>query len=228
MIAVGIETSGQYGSVAVVRDDVCLAERTLSRTGRRHARTLVVELRLLLQSVQIASSNVDVVAVSIGPGSFTGLRVGIVCGKTMAYATRTTLIAVDSFEAVARNAPPDVARQFVMGDAQRGDVFVGQYHRSANGRWQREGEIQMTGFASWRDELPRDAVFSGPGLQTYGVDLKRHGRLLERECWTPRASHIAHIGVERAATGISDDPLLIDPVYIRKSSAEEKLGLRRD
>lgn len=207
--------------MAVVRDSECLEERPLSRTGRRHARTLVLELRELLESVGTAPGELDVVAVSIGPGSFTGLRVGVVCAKTMAYATRATLIAVDTFEAIARNAPADVASQYVIGDAQRGDVFVGRYHR-ANRGWEREGDIGIVPFERWRDELPTDAVVTGPGVEALRSQFSSATRLLPAECWTPRAAHVAGIGLERASAGFSDDSWLVEPVYLRKSGAEEK------
>ena len=228
MIVVGIETSGTHGSVAVVRDDDCLAERTLSTTGRRHARTLVMELRELLESVEIRPQDVEVVAVSIGPGSFTGLRVGLVCGKTMAYAIGAKLVAVDSFEAVARNAPPDVMSLTVIGDAQRGDVFVGEYQRLPEGRWERGRDIRIVEFAVWNADLPSDAVVSGPGLESYRDDLELHERALGPEYCRPRATHVAHIGAELSGAGVSHDPYSIDPIYGRKSSAEEKLESHSD
>lgn len=209
--------------MAIVRDTVCLDERPLSRTGRRHARTLVLELRQLLESVAIAPKQLDVVAVSIGPGSFTGLRVGVVCAKTIAWAARVSLFAVDSFEAVARNAPSDVAAQSVIGDAQRGDVFVGRYHRTCGG-WEREGDIRIVPFEDWRDALPADAVVSGPGVQVYGTQFAPSTRVLDPECWTPKASHVARIGLELVPGGVPDDPFLVEPFYIRRSSAEEKLS----
>jgi tRNA threonylcarbamoyladenosine biosynthesis protein TsaB len=228
MTAVGIETSGRYGSVAAVRDDVCLAQRALSRTGRRHARTLVTELQELLNSAEISPERLDVVAVSIGPGSFTGLRVGLVCAKTMAYATGATLIAVDTFEAVSRNAPADVDHQFVIGDAQRGELFVGRYQRTLDGGWERVGEIQIVPLETWRDQLPGDVLVSGPGLEVYQAELSGYARLLDTECWTPFASQVARIGLERALAGTSDDPFSIVPRYLRRSGAEEKLDSRSD
>ena len=71
---------------------------------------------------------------SVGPGSFTGLRVGVVCAKTLAYATGARLAAVDTLEAIAANSPPDVETVHVITDAQRGDLFVGTYRRTADGR----------------------------------------------------------------------------------------------
>lgn len=223
MIAIGIDTSGRQGSVALLRDDNCLGERALSRTGRRHARTLVLELQQLLLSARIAPEQVDVVAVSVGPGSFTGLRVGMVCGKTMAYAIGARLVGVGTFVAIAHNAPVGVTDQFVIGDAQRGDLYVARY-RVADGHWlAAEDGIRIVRFKSWRDALPADTVLSGPGVDVYRAELEGRAQLLSHDCWTFAASQVARIGQQRAADGISDDPFLIEPVYLRRSSAEEKL-----
>jgi tRNA threonylcarbamoyladenosine biosynthesis protein TsaB len=152
--------------------------------------------------------------------------VGLVCGKTMAYATGAKLVAVDSFQAVARNAPPDVTRLFVIGDAQRGDLFVGEYQRSPEGRWERDGHLQIADFDAWNAGLQADAIVSGPGLETYRDHLDRPEQALDPESWRPRAAHVAHIGAEDAAAGVAHDPFSIDPIYGRKSSAEEKLESR--
>src|SRR5687768_2419931 len=108
MLVLSIETSGTGGSIALVDDRACLAERSLSQAGRRHARTLVFELKQLLAEREVAPGDLGAVAVSIGPGSFTGLRVGVVCAKTLAYAVSTKLVAVDTFLAIAAQSPDGV------------------------------------------------------------------------------------------------------------------------
>ncbi len=77
-------------------------------------------------------------AVSVGPGSFTGLRVGVVCAKTLAYANGCQLAAVDTLEAIAANSPADVVSVHVIADAQRGDLFVADYCRKSIVEWDRD------------------------------------------------------------------------------------------
>ncbi|HUQ68608.1 MAG TPA: tRNA (adenosine(37)-N6)-threonylcarbamoyltransferase complex dimerization subunit type 1 TsaB, partial [Planctomycetaceae bacterium] len=86
MNILSLETSGLTGSIALDRDGV-VEQRELATAGRRHAQTLVAEMRDLLHAHGLRPADVNAVAVSIGPGSFTGLRVGVVCAKTFAYAT---------------------------------------------------------------------------------------------------------------------------------------------
>jgi tRNA threonylcarbamoyladenosine biosynthesis protein TsaB len=226
MITLAIETSGPEGSVAVARDGACLGERRLSRTGRRHARELVAEIGELLRSLGLAPRDVALVAVSVGPGSFTGLRVGVTCAKTFAYAVGCGVAAVDTFEAIAANSPPDVERVEVVGDAQRGDVCVARYRRQAAGSWERKGAIALMPAEAWREPLAADSVVSGPAAARYAADLAGRCRLLPAECHTPRAAAVAQIGERHAREGRLADLWGLEPVYIRPSGAEEKLQRR--
>ncbi|MBC8113901.1 MAG: tRNA (adenosine(37)-N6)-threonylcarbamoyltransferase complex dimerization subunit type 1 TsaB, partial [Candidatus Saccharimonas sp.] len=108
MFVIGLDTSGLVGSVALLCDGELLGERSLGEAGRRHAQSLVLELHELLKSHGAKPRDVKAVAVSKGPGSFTGLRVGLVCAKTFAYATGCQFVAVNTFEAIADNCPTQV------------------------------------------------------------------------------------------------------------------------
>lgn len=224
MLTLAIETSGWEGSIALRRDGTLVAERPLSRTGRRHARTLVSELRELLSSAGVTSRDVELVAVSVGPGSFTGLRVGVVCAKTFAYATRCRIIDVDTFETIAAGSPADVERVLVLADAQRGDLYVGRYARSGTGEvWRREGQIEVQRAEDFIAGLPGDAVVTGPGGGRWSAALQERARVLPAESGTPRAAVVAAIGERRALAGETADLWRLEPVYLRKSGAEEKL-----
>ena len=96
-----VETSGYQGSVALTGGRDGVDERSLAAEGMRNAQTLVMEVQQLLQDHSVDASDIDGVAVSIGPGSFTGLRVGVVFAKTFCWANGCPLIAVDTFQAVA-------------------------------------------------------------------------------------------------------------------------------
>ena len=83
MIVLGIETSGRTGSVALLRDGALVAERTTETGGRRPAQALLVELAALFEEAKLAPGDCQAVALSIGPGSFTGLRIGVVCATKL-------------------------------------------------------------------------------------------------------------------------------------------------
>ncbi|SFI65858.1 tRNA (adenosine(37)-N6)-threonylcarbamoyltransferase complex dimerization subunit type 1 TsaB [Planctomicrobium piriforme] len=219
MISLGIETSGRAGSVALAVDGVLVGERDLAASGRRHARTLVPEVRELLASQGLAARDVNLVAVSIGPGSFTGLRVGVVCAKTLAYAVGCPIVGVDTFLAVAA-AQSDLGRVWVIDDALRGDVFAGEYAR-VDGRWKCEQTPRLIPVSDWRALLAADAVVTGPGIATLAADLD--GMILgAAEFRIPHARQVVALGDMLASEGRLDDPWTLSPFYMRRSAAEEK------
>jgi tRNA threonylcarbamoyladenosine biosynthesis protein TsaB len=160
--------------------------------------------------------------VSVGPGSFTGLRVGIVCAKTLAYATGCRLAAVDTMEAIAANSPPDVKVVQVIADAQRGDVYVGAYERGVDGVWRRESPLVILKADSWRAGLRIGEVVTGPGLAVIEDGPASGWRRLPQTTWIPSARTVAMIGQRQIERGILADCATLEPLYVRRSAAEEK------
>lgn len=225
MLILGIETSGTRGEIAVCRGADCLAEAALEAAPRRHAQTLVSQLDTTLKNLGLRVADLDAIAVSVGPGSFTGLRVGVVCAKTLAYVTGCRLAAVDSLQAIAANSPPEVTTVHVISDAQRGDVFVGTYNRIADGEWSREGEISIVKADAWMQARSPGETLCGPALGVYGTIAASMCHLLPEAAWTPRARFVASIGWRRIERGHVADCMTLEPFYLRRSAAEEKRDL---
>jgi len=219
MIFLGIETSGRAGSVAVADNDQLLGEVDLSASGRRHARTLVPEIAALLSSLQLTPQDVDVVAVSIGPGSFTGLRVGVTCAKTLAYATGCRLVAIDTFLAVAA-AQQDTTRVWVIDDPLRGDLFAGEYEQQ-EGLWRCVSPAQLQSLDSWRSRRKPEERITGPGLVTLEKEFTGSS-LGESSTRLPHARSVVFLANQQAQTGHFADPWTLSPFYMRRSAAEEK------
>lgn len=225
-VTLGIETSGRSGHIALRIDGKHLDERELSQAGRRHAQTLIREIRDLLYDHHRKPAEVNLVACSHGPGSFTGLRVGVVCAKTLAWANQCQLTMVDTLHAIAAESPEGIRQVEVLADAQRGDVFLGRFSLEGN-RWRRLGEIEIVNAETWAGELsartrqPQFAV-TGPGLQNVAGLLPDEVHQVERTRLTPAASTIAQLGESLARSGQLVDPMTVEPFYLRKSAAEEK------
>ncbi len=228
MLVLGIETSGFKGSVALVNDEVCLGERWLNQLGRRHAQSLVLEIGELLRMHALTPRDVGSVAVSRGPGSFTGLRVGMVCAKTFAYATGCRFIAVDTFVAIAENAPNEVTRLFVIEDAQRDDLFVGEYARDESHRWKQVAPIRIVSTVEFLRDRSNSDIVTGPGVMKLDSAVVSVNWLLDAAIRQPRASVIAKIGRIKTISGRDDLPASdadfwrASPFYLRLSAAEEK------
>lgn len=226
MLTLGIETSQRQGTVALVRDGKYLDERILSTGGRRHAQSLVAEIDVMLREHDATPADCDVVAVSIGPGSFTGLRVGVVCAKTFAYATGCHLTSVDTLCAIASNSPADVSQVHVVSDAQRGELYLGRYARAADEKWSATAEIEVVDGEQWCGLLSDTDVVTGPGLAPWESRLAGVCHVLPEALRIPQASAVARIGEQRSRSGQHDDPWTLEPFYIRKSAAEEKWDAR--
>ncbi len=230
-VTLGIETSGLNGLVALHRDGVLLEERELEQTRRRHAQTLIVELQTLLKNHELAPTDVGLVGVSWGPGSFTGLRVGIVVAKTFAYATGCQLAAVDTFAAIAEAADDTVTSLSVVSDAQREQLFVGEFVRNtATGQLDRPSAISIVDAEAWRESIRDRAMpnfaIAGPVLTRLQDSLPPEVRRLAEPAWQPRATAVAAIAERLAATKQLADAFDLEPFYLRKSSAEEKRDAR--
>ena len=228
MIVLGIETSGYEGSIALLRDNDSLGEKRLNQPGRRHAQALVREIDELLKQNGLISSDVDLVAVSRGPGSFTGLRVGMVFAKTFAYAAQCRFIEIDTFEAIAENLPQTIRQVLIIEDAQRDDLFVGEYVRDQANGWNQVSPIRIVSRDEFlKDRMPSDTI-TGPGIKKLG-DFNSAGNWLnEVDVSQPQAGVVAKLG-QRYGTADSHqsysgntDLWKAIPFYLRQSAAEEK------
>ena len=235
MFVVGLETSGFVGSVALLCEGQLLEQCSLGEAGRRHAQSLVLELHDLLRSHGAMPRDVKAIAVSKGPGSFTGLRVGLVCAKTFAYATGCQFVAVDTLEAIADNCPLEVRDVWVVENAQRGDFFVGRYVRDETGSsWRQSSPIQTVAAEEWLAARTADETITGPGLAHAELQAVRARLLTDETVSRPRASAIARLGQRRLlARDAASPPDDFDfwkavPFYIRPSAAEEQRAKRSE
>jgi tRNA threonylcarbamoyladenosine biosynthesis protein TsaB len=221
MWTLGLETSGLIGAVALACDDVVVAERTLDTAGRRHAQTLLTEVDALLRSAALKPSDIDTVAVSLGPGSFTGLRVGVVCAKTWCYATGCHVVGIETFATVASQAPTDCECVWVISDAQRGDFFAAEYRRDGD-EWSCVTPVAIVEGTAWLGERTAKERLIGPGVTR--VSEAQTTAMVIRDSWSmrPSAAALALLGAKRVRGDQVDDVWKLAPIYIRPSAAEEK------
>lgn len=215
-----VETSGRSGSLALCRGRDVVVERALSEAGRRHAQSLVAEVAEILREAGVRPAEIRIIGVSAGPGSFTGLRVGVVFAKTWAYATKARLVAVNTLEAIAEAAPADCLRIWVLSDAQRSDVYAGCYARTApGGPLGVHQEIAILPMTEWQKQVEAGDVVTGPGVDKLSETLPLS--FLPAEVRLPRAAIVARLALDSDVRGCRTDPAGLEPFYVRKSAAEE-------
>jgi len=173
MITLGVDTSGKTLSVAVLKGDVPVAELLLS-TGYRHGVTLQPAIEYILGQADLNVKDVDLFAVTTGPGSFTGIRIGLSSVKAMAYAAGAKAVGVSSLHALARSTVNDDRPVFAMFDARGGRVFGGLFRGDEHVLG---GEPQT--IAQWiesirhkiapvNDDRPVFAMFDARGGRVFG------------------------------------------------------------
>ena len=222
MRVLALETTDREGSLAAILDANLLAELILERT-QRSAQSLAPAMVALLERVGWRPADVQLVAVAIGPGSFTGLRIGVTTAKVFAYAVGAKILGVDTLEAIAAAAPADVAKVSAVMDAQRGQVVARCYHRRSDGWLEPEGPERLLDAEAWLDELPPGIAVGGPVLGKLAARLPSQVRLLDPQYWAPRAATVARLAARDYAMGRRDDLWTVAPHYCRRSAAEEKL-----
>src|SRR3954453_22527860 len=137
MRSIAIETSGRIGSIAVVDGEKILAEETFQH-GLQNAAQIIPIIDRLTSAQRWSPSDIQQVFVSIGPGSFTGLRIGVTLAKTMALATGVKLVAVPSVRVLVENAPENAKHVIIVLDAKRDQIFSARFERVPSGWIERE------------------------------------------------------------------------------------------
>ena len=226
MRIVALETTERVGGVAALVDgDV--AEQLQLNPDQRSAQSLAPAVRQLLRTLAWRAADVDLVAVAAGPGSFTGLRVGVTTAKTFAYATGAQVLGLNTLEVIAAEAPPSVAAICVVMDAQREQVFSGRLARDDTGRFQWREETRVVDVQAWLAGLGGGEVVAGPGLVKLAGRLPPQVTALEEHLWAPRAATVGRLAFEHHRAGRRDDLWQLVPQYFRKSAAEEKWEQRQ-
>jgi tRNA threonylcarbamoyladenosine biosynthesis protein TsaB len=222
-----LETSSRTGQVALALGDELRGVRRLDE-ARRHARDLAPAIAELLAEQGWRPRDIQAVMVSRGPGSYTGLRVGIMSAKAFAYATGCALIAVDAFAAIALQAlQPSVLYVDVLADAQQDKVYVQSFVRSAPNGWEPSTELAIRPFADWLATRETSAWVTGPGLLRWASHLPPAVPRLDASLWEPQPACLLRIGLARYLAGERDDPWTLEPLYLRPSSAEEQWRARQ-
>jgi tRNA threonylcarbamoyladenosine biosynthesis protein TsaB len=224
MKILGIDTSTSCGSLGIIDDDEVVAEYTLLR-DETHSARLVPAIQALLKEARLGLDEIDGMAVSLGPGSFTGLRVGLSAVKGLALAAERPVVGVPTLDALASNLPFTPCVICPILDARKGEVYTALYKYGESGRIEQLTPYQVLPPPLLLEKIPlQDTIFLGDGVEAYGGLFEE--RLGTQALFAPphlrflRGSTVAEIGLQRFKQGEQDDISLLVPIYVRPSDAE--------
>lgn len=179
--------------------------------GRQHNRQLIPAIADLLRGHDVSPRDLAGVAVGTGPGSYTGLRVGLTAAKTIAYAVGCSLVAVPTFAAIAADVPGTAD---VIGDALQGTIYVQRFTDGLA-----TTELGIDTFEEWVKSLNNQIGVAGPGVLTFAAKLPAD--ISRSPVAEPTIEAVFRIAT-RTPSLSRDDLMRLEPLYLRGSSAEEK------
>ncbi|MDD2401413.1 MAG: tRNA (adenosine(37)-N6)-threonylcarbamoyltransferase complex dimerization subunit type 1 TsaB [Clostridia bacterium] len=232
MIVLGIESATPVASVAIVSDNKLLGEIMLN-TGLTHSEQLLPLIDDLLKQVRVSLMDLDGIAVAGGPGSFTGLRIGMATAKGLAQGTEKPLVSVSTLLAFAflQAGRPGLVAPLM--NARKNEVYTALYKFEGEEYEQLEPE-QAIGPQEWAQKLDsyqKPVLLSGDGVKDYFDVWKQN--LGEKAIFpsnlflTARGASVAWLGQQRLKRGEKDDLFDLKPKYIRSSEAQKKLDAIR-
>jgi tRNA threonylcarbamoyladenosine biosynthesis protein TsaB len=224
MRVLGIETATPYGSVAIVGPQGLLAEIT-ARASMRHLEWLLPAIDGVLRDAGIGRNELDGLAVSQGPGGFTGLRIGIATAAAWARAMAIPVVGIPTLEALAATASGAGLIAPVL-DAKRGEVAVALFRREEDPVLTRLREDVLLPPDALGEVIPagEPVLLLGDGLATFPEAIRRalpQGRFAPAVHWAPRAALVATLGRERLLQDQRDDLYRLSPLYGRRPAVEQ-------
>jgi tRNA threonylcarbamoyladenosine biosynthesis protein TsaB len=214
MKTLSFDTSTKFLSVACV-DSGDVVSRFHEDVGIRHSEILAHTIGQTIEKAGWKIRDVELVAVGLGPGSFTGLRIAAATVKALAFCLDVKIKGVPTMDAMARRVSGDHERFAPFLDAHKGKVYTCVYERDSCGQISRKTEYLLVTVNDLLESLNDRVFFFGDGLSKYIRELEAHplASTIPDVDWYPRAEDIALIGLDLARVS-TDDPCQIDPMYL--------------
>jgi len=209
-----LDTATRFISLALY-DGLSVAAEHSWRTGAHHTVELAPQVALLLRRAGVETEKLRGVAVALGPGSYTGLRIGLGFAKGLAFAHSLPLFGVPTFEILMHAQPPTEKRVLAVLEAGRGRVIVAAYEW-LSAAWQADGEPTITDWATLATDVLEPTVVCGE-WQSASPEVQR--TLKGRAAFTSpahtlrRASYLAELAWERLQRGEADNAETLAPLY---------------
>ncbi len=224
MKVLGIDTSTMTAGVGLVENEEVLVD-VIFDVKATYSEILMPTVDQVLKMVELKAVDLDGFAVCIGPGSFTGLRIGLSTIKGLCFATGKPVAGVFSLDALASHSLFCRYQVVPLLDARKNEVYAAIYE-TGDGKLTRKSDFWATDVENLARKIDRETLFVGPAARLYRKELvdllgKKAYFALDQQS-TPSGASIARIGAGKLARGQTEDVSELEPLYIRKSEAELK------
>lgn len=226
MLILGIDTATKSCTVGLVKDGEVLVNYEVN-IGMTHSEGLLPQIEQIFSRTGINKKDIELISVSIGPGSFTGLRIGLATAEAMAYSWKIPLTGVNTLKALAYNIPIEGLRLACVLDAQRGNYYLAEYE------WEKEELIQKTEVEVIAKSdlieklglVSKPAIILGESNKIDASELAPNTSIARSGLNLPKGSSIALLAKEQYKTETHEkkDFFGLEPYYIRRSQAEVML-----
>jgi len=224
MKVLGIDTSTMSGSIGLIQDEEVISEYLLN-VSVTHSERLLDAIGFVLRNARCAVEDLDGLAVSLGPGSFTGVRIGVSTVKGLAYASRKPLVGVSTLDVLAFQVSPTPYLICPVIDARKGEVYTA-FYRYLESTPKRQSEYQVIRPDVLIGMVKEQTIFVGNGVKTFREVLQKSLESLATfppvPFHLPHGASVARLGLKFLQKGDLLDLATFSPLYVRPSEAEIK------
>lgn len=227
MLTLGLDTSTKVATIAVIDEEKVIGEYSLSK-DMSHSEKLMPMIKEILDNIDLKIQDIDLYTVGLGPGSFTGLRIGIATMKSFSHLFDKAIIGVSTLESLAYNLHENGSIIMPMIDARRDRVYTGLYKFDQGQLKEIEG-AQILEISDLKEKTAAydKLIFNGDGSLVYREEIKsllgHKARFASRGQNISRAASICEIGIQKYNKGKRDSYFTLEPDYIRATKAERDL-----
>lgn len=225
MKVLGIDTSTTCGSIGLIHDEKVISEYLLNLSVT-HSERLLESIDLVLRKGRCALADLDGFSISLGPGSFTGVRIGVSAVKGLSFAVRKPVVGVSTLDVLASQVSPTPYLICPIIDARKGEVYAAFYRYEEFNHLKRLSEYQAIRPEVICGMLREPTIFLGDGVKTYGEDLRESLKSLAlfspADLQIPHGSAVARLGMELLLQKNYLNLGTFTPLYVRPSEAELK------
>lgn len=230
MLILGIETATMTGGVALLNDERVISEYTLN-VKTTHTARLLPAVDQILKDSSVDKREIDGIAISLGPGSFTGLRIGMATAKGLAMGLDIPMVGIPTLDALARNIPFAMHQICTILDAKKKEIYYGRFRYEQDLSLKRLVPYQVISPADAMEQIDEKTIFLGDAVDVYKDFINE--KLGDMALFAPdaqrlpRAATVAEMGIAKLKACEYLDVITSEPIYIRPSDAEMSLAVKQ-